>query len=453
MTNDLVPLGKVELPARHAVALYILFFILFIKATDLYAGQDPNVVAAEPDQFSYWALKSLKHNPEINAAYYEWQSTVSSSNGADSLPDPTVSFEYFIDEVQTRTGPQEYRIMLAQKFPWFGKRQLASEMARLRAKAALAKLEHLRIATLQRLASFWISGIHLARQLEISREELNLLTQIERLALTRYRLAKASHPDLIQLQVKRGQLENHLTALKRKQQVVSSEIATISNFVIAEKVHWRSSYSLPHMNQTTFSSADFDWLYQQAKENNPQLILGQRKVDLSNKQAAQIRLKSRPDITLKYGRIFTSSAHSGIDNNGEDPQYVGVGINIPLWENKNSSALSAAKNRVHATQFDLQLLGNRIRNELKLNLLHSDDLIQQLTRYHDHLVPQAELALTTVLKSYQTGNSSFSDLIDTEQLLLNLKREQNNLTKDLWLAANNIAALTNNYHKNFIQGL
>ena len=27
MTNDLVPLGKVELPARYAVALYILFFI------------------------------------------------------------------------------------------------------------------------------------------------------------------------------------------------------------------------------------------------------------------------------------------------------------------------------------------------------------------------------------------------------------------------------------------
>ena len=63
----------------------------------------------------------LYHNPAIRSAFERWRAAVYRIPQVTELPDPRFTYGYFIEPVQTRTGPQNNRFSLAQTFPWFGK--------------------------------------------------------------------------------------------------------------------------------------------------------------------------------------------------------------------------------------------------------------------------------------------------------------------------------------------
>ena len=107
-----------------------------IAGTD--APSSPGVTAAETpyeptldataslgDYLTYAAL----HNPEVEAAYYRWQAAMEAVPQARTLPDPRLTYARYIEEVETRTGPQENRLGLSQTFPWFGTLRTKGERA------------------------------------------------------------------------------------------------------------------------------------------------------------------------------------------------------------------------------------------------------------------------------------------------------------------------------------
>ncbi len=79
------------------------------------------------------ATSSRKQLPELNDAsgpndYLAYAALEMVSQGR-TLPDPEFNYGYFIQEVETRVGPQEQRVGLSQMFPWFGKSRLRGEAA------------------------------------------------------------------------------------------------------------------------------------------------------------------------------------------------------------------------------------------------------------------------------------------------------------------------------------
>ncbi|MDX1695861.1 MAG: TolC family protein [Ketobacteraceae bacterium] len=396
------------------------------------------VTAAPADQsLEHWIRISLEHNPDINAAYHRWQSETAFSESAGALPDPSLSFDYFIDEIQTRTGPQEYRIVLAQKLPWFGKRRLQSEIAGAMADEAHYQVLETRLALTRQLTGVWAEGIYLERELAITQDNLTLLEQIERIARTRYRLARASHPDLIRVQLQRSKIENQLTSLDRQRADLIAWLAELSNQPVLADFSWPSRFpELPPLPPE-------DVLLESLHNQSPKLAQLRMRITARTRQAEASELQNRPDFTVKYGRMFTGEAvNPDMEGSGEDPQFVGVGINIPLWLNKNRSVINAAhESRVQA-EYAFEAARQMLKRELMQSLYQFRDAETQLERFQYALLPQAENSLTTVLKSYQTGNSDFSDLLETEKLLLNLKLEQAKLRMVRWKAYAAIQQLT-----------
>ncbi len=77
------------------------------------------------DYLRYAAL----NNPGLEAAFERWQAELEKVPQVRALPDPILTYAHFIEEVETRVGPQESKLSLLQKFPWFGKRRLRGEAA------------------------------------------------------------------------------------------------------------------------------------------------------------------------------------------------------------------------------------------------------------------------------------------------------------------------------------
>lgn len=392
---------------------------------------------ATDNSLQHWTDISLANNPAIKSAYYDWESQKSRRDSAGALPDPTLNVDYFVDEVQTRTGPQEYRLMLAQKLPWFGKRQVASDIAAAMANGAESRLQETRLQIARQLTHLWAEGVYLERDHAITRENLALLEQIERIARTRYRLARAGHPDLIRVQLQRSKVENQLGALERDRLDLISRLTAISQQDVAASFRWPAQFpALPEL-------PDSDTLKNTLREANPALIALRHHTTAKTRQTKAAQLQQRPDITVKYGRIFTGEAmNPGTEGSGKDPQYIGIGINIPLWLEKNRHLENAAHQSRLQAEANLKNAERLLVNQLESAMHKYRDAQSQLERFEYALIPQAQDALTSLLKSYQTGSSDFSDLLETEKLLLTLKKEQANLKKVLWQAFADIQTLT-----------
>ena len=65
----------------------------------------------------------LENNPSLKQAFKQWKSAEAKVGFAKGLPNPTISFGYFLESVETAAGPQETKIGIMQKIPWFGKRK------------------------------------------------------------------------------------------------------------------------------------------------------------------------------------------------------------------------------------------------------------------------------------------------------------------------------------------
>jgi hypothetical protein len=71
----------------------------------------------------YLAYAAL-NNPGLEAAFNRWKAALEMVSQARTLPAPRFNYGCFIQEVETRVGPQEQRVGLSQMFPWFGKLRL-----------------------------------------------------------------------------------------------------------------------------------------------------------------------------------------------------------------------------------------------------------------------------------------------------------------------------------------
>ena len=62
--------------------------------------------------------EALETNPEIMAARANWQRTQAIIEARRALPDPQFSYTYFMENIETRVGPQRNIFGLKQSFPF-----------------------------------------------------------------------------------------------------------------------------------------------------------------------------------------------------------------------------------------------------------------------------------------------------------------------------------------------
>ncbi|MEE9371057.1 MAG: hypothetical protein V3W45_06260, partial [Sedimentisphaerales bacterium] len=84
----------------------IMGVVAFVFIPSVWASQQPgdaNSLVNLQDYLRYAAL----HNAGLKAAFERWKAAIEQIPQAESLPDPKFTYGYFINEVETRVGPQK----------------------------------------------------------------------------------------------------------------------------------------------------------------------------------------------------------------------------------------------------------------------------------------------------------------------------------------------------------
>lgn len=149
------------------------------------------------DYLAYAAL----NNPGLEAAFNQWKAALERIPQVKALPDPRFNYLYYVQEVETRVGPQQHGLGIAQVFPWFGKLSLRGDVATEATHAARKRYDAVKLKLFFEVKDAYYEYYYLAKSVAVTKENINLVKHLESVARNRYKAAVGTHPDVIRAQV------------------------------------------------------------------------------------------------------------------------------------------------------------------------------------------------------------------------------------------------------------
>jgi outer membrane protein, heavy metal efflux system len=402
------------------------------KDKELYSGKNVDLKRAvharqeaEPDPdlpedatFEDYVHYAIRNNPGLEAAFYRWRSALERVPQARSLPDPQVSFGIVIDEVDRSAEYMGERYSISQMFPWFGKLNLRGDVALKEAHAESGRFESLRLQLIEQVSRAYFEYAYIHQAIAIARENIGLLIQLETVSRALFRAGAVTLLDINRAQVEIGRLEDQVNSLEDLLGVTIAEV----NAVLGRPAH---AYLPPMSAGSSYQMvidledhSDEEWLAL-AKENNPELVANRHDAE-QQKQAIELARKNYfPDVMIGVEYARDGSARMAMmDAGGSDMLSLMVSINLPVWREKYASGTREMMARYLEATRKIRDRENNLETELKRALYTYRDSRRKLDLYDGALLPMANQSLSVAESAYRSGDTGFSDLIDSQRILL-----------------------------------
>lgn len=378
------------------------------------------------------------HSPQLASSFSQWQAALAMIPQAKSLPDPRLTYGYFVTPVETRVGPQRHRIGVAQPLPWFGKLGLRGDAAARAADAQFQLYEKARLDLFRRVKTGFYEYFYLAQALAVTREHMELVVNLEAVARTRFKAGSAAYSAPIQAQVELGKLTDRLRTLEEMRAPIVAALNADLNRPPGAPLPWPEE--LPDF-QTSFTAEEAArWL----RESNPDLL---RLAHLEDKEELGLRLARKdfyPDVVLGLEYIETGEAmNPGMAGSGDDPVIATASVSLPLWFGRLRAAEREARLRRDAVRDRRQETLNRLQADLEMALYRYRDSERKLRLYADTLIPKADEFVNVAQQGFEVGNVAFISLIDAERMLLEFQLTRERARADRLIHLAEIEILVN----------
>ncbi|SDL52484.1 Outer membrane protein TolC [Maridesulfovibrio ferrireducens] len=405
---------------KYTYTLLMFMALLFVFPLHGKAQDGSNETIAEYKtrqgeikELTQYLVEAARNNDDLYSAFYGWKAALQRETSVSSLPDPRFSFAWFIQPVETRTGPQEFKYGLSQTLPWFGKLDLKGEQALRDADIKKAKFDALKLKIFYQVKRIYYDYAYLAQAIRITRENIELMKYLENVARSRYSTGAGTYDGVIKTQVELGKLEDRLRSLEeRKRPTVAKLLAAINR-------PDGQTLPLPASIPVMKIEVDPQQLKKDFKEANPSLLALTHKID---KEKLSVELAEKdyfPDFSFGVEYIQTGKSRSpNVTNQDRDPVVAGMSVNLPIWLDKQEAQLLEAQHKVKSASRERAGLERNLSADLELEIYRYEDAIRKVSLYRDSLTPKAEQSLGVSIEAFQAGTASSSDLIDAERTLI-----------------------------------
>ena len=359
---------------------------------------------------------ALANNPEVNVARERHIGALARVPQAMALPEPKLTYRYFVNEVETRVGPQEHGIGLSQTLPWFGKRGLQGDAATEAARAAQERIASIQNTVIAEVANAYYELFYLGQSIEIIRGNRDLVLHLERVARARYGAGAATHADVIRAQVELGIIENRLGSLKDRRAPLFARLNALLNRPTTE------IFDLPSILIFEPVLYTDDELLAKVSLHNPDLRATSFEIEAAHRQRERANKNYLPDITLGLDYIATGDARMpGVQDSGDDALSATIGFTLPIWRSKYDAGVKEADAILRQQQFKRDQQLNTFHAETVTALFKLRDAQRQIDLYEKTLLPKANESLVATQRAYSTGAAPFADTIDAQRMLLNFE--------------------------------
>ena len=367
---------------------------------------------------------AIRRQPGLTATFHTYQAALQRIILAGALDDPQVRYGYFLDSVETRVGPQNWKAGVSQTFPFWGKRDLRAEVALHEAQELREKLVEDRLGIARDVARAYWDLYYIDHARGVMTRQLDLLEQLASSVETRLTSGRASRADLLTIQMDVDRLHTERSNLENREREATGRLNALLDRGPSEPC----PLDFPEEEVPAMPALDRAELVKRARDFGQVRIRAHRVL----RQEAAVSLAELgyfPDFSLGYdyistGRANTSPMMPAVADSGKDPQILGIGFNLPLWWDKNEARVEQAKSLLDAERASRrQLIRDAERGAIRA-LEAALEAEKNCLLYAEQLMPQAEERLRLSEQDYVTGRVDLDRLIGAEKdvLLLDLKK-------------------------------
>jgi outer membrane protein TolC len=377
------------------------FGVLFLLISTLLSAQQ---------ELQSYLQAAAENNPGLKAKFNDYMAALEVAPQLGALPDPTVAFGYFISPVETRVGPQQFKISASQMFPWFGTLEAKENVAMQSAKAKYEVFLEAKSKLFNEVRSTYFNVYFNRKAIDITRENLILLNTFQKLANIKVEAGKVSAVDEYRIEMEIGDLENQLALLVDKQYVLELMFNNLLNTdkeqkVITPAILWTDDLKLG--KQEVLDSIE--------SNNHQLLVLSMQQEALTFRKELAEKL-GKPNFSLGLDYTFVGQGPNNLA--GTDAfVFPMLGITIPLYRNKYKAMVNEVvflQEAKESEQSDkMNLLETILENTWKEYL----DADRRIRLY----VSQLELAdqsLKLLETEYVTGSKNFEEILRMERKVL-----------------------------------
>ena len=374
---------------------------------------EPPITASQP--LAQLIEEGLVDNKEIQSLQAKVQSLQDEVSFAGSLEDPRIGFGVLNLPTNTWKFNQEpmtqKTVFLAQKFPWFGKLSLKSQRQTLMASEEQAMLEAKRLELARKIASAYYELGFTASNLEINQRLTEMVTQLLKVAETRYASGEGLQQDVLQAQVELSKLLDEKIDLEKRLQTLRDQINELLNR--EQFLAVTPPMDLPYPDLKLDSQA----LKEKSLANNPWLRVRQAKIGQSEVEVQLAKKDYWPDMDFRvaYGQ------RDNDPNDGNRPDFFSatVTVNIPLWaKSRQNRKLAASKKGHDAAIKSYSNLAESLPYRVNSLVTEIKDTQKNYNLYADGLLVQSEQWAHSALAAYEVGKIEFNTMINAQIRLL-----------------------------------
>jgi len=358
---------------------------------------------------------ALRDNPQLQAARQAALAAAAVPAQASSFDDPQAGIAWYLSEVETRVGPQEQRLFLSQKLPFWGKRGLRGAHADGLARAAGATVRDVALAVVTQVRERYYDLAYVEESIRITEADRALVKDIVGAALAHYSAGHGQQRDVLRAQVALSRDTDRLLALRAQRTTLT---VTLNELLARDKWTAIDGVALP---QALPEVETMDELRVAMLAARPRLAALARREEAARTAVALARKQYYPDLTARFDYTLTDEGPLPVADNGTDSYWATLSVNLPIWRKRLDAGVSQARASLAEAQAAYRDEQERAEREIADLRFRLTTALDRVALFETGLVPQSEQALRATMDSYRTGQAGFLDLLDAERDWLDLR--------------------------------
>jgi len=362
-------------------------------------------------------LFAMLNQPQVEAAYYDWASSVQRITVERSLPDPKLTFESDIADMVMTLMPG-----LMMDFPAPGKRKAAANVATAESEARYFAFESSVLQTAFAFKKAYYQVHFLDATIVVNRETLRLAGELEKLALIQNEVGKVTLQDVLRAQIEQERLATDIANLDDSRTPLLAQFKAALGLKVED-----ASPPMPSKLETTPLDVTAEMLFATALARNPRLKAMEAEVRMAE---ASIQLATKAKVPDFSAGIMADVKASPVMVR---PSF---GVTLPIWRDKIAAQIAGAQAGKRAAEARLSAEQIALAVEFAEKSFMFREASRNLELLNERLLTMARQSLEVAQSGYVGGKVDFLNVIDAERTLLDfqLAEVEARLQRELALA-------------------
>jgi cobalt-zinc-cadmium efflux system outer membrane protein len=358
--------------------------------------------------------QAAANNPGLQAQYKNFETALQRTAQVSSLPDPSLSFGYFISPVETRLGPQMARFSLKQMFPWFGTLKAQEKASSFLAEAKFQEFLEARNHLYYQVAAAYYPLYEWQRFTAIEEENLKILEVYKDITTLKFQNGQGEMVDVLRVDIMLQDASTNLAILKGKKTALTSRFNKLLNQAENEKVHLPDSLFILKIPAKYRKDS--------LLASNPLIDLLSLKIQASKAREEAAIKQGLPQLGLGLDYVIIGERSDvQIAENGKDALMPMVSVSLPIFRKKHKAARKEAQLMQESFTLQKEEAENKLRFSYNLIWFKIQEQLE-LVKLSQGQIKASKQSLNLLYTAYANSGKDFEDVLRMQRQILKYQK-------------------------------